>query len=83
MTFRKMLEVLTWLNAHYRLLEKPPPHGHITCSAGGELAFDFTSQPASPHIEQYLKRKGFVDQETPGRYVYRPYTRMRKGALHA
>lgn len=69
MTFDKMRRMMLML-AHVEQA------GHVSCTAGGELAFDFTSQP-EPRLVRFLTSKGFVKQEDPSRYVYRP--RIRSG----
>lgn len=71
MTMSKMLRVLLSLQNSW---DYDSPHGHITCSSGGELMFDFTAQ-LMPSQHRYLIAKGFVQGGSPGNpdaYVYRP-----------
>lgn len=65
MTFAKMLRVLEEIERLNGYL----PSGSIGVSAGGELRFEFRSQPTK-NVNDYLIRKGFVPVD--GDYIYRP-----------
>jgi hypothetical protein len=65
MTLRKLFELLNALHAWNGL------KGMIETTSGGEIAFDFNSQPDRA-TDQYLRRKGFIVEPGSGRYIYRP-----------